>query len=434
LLIDLHFGIIIKTLRYEGGVYMTYIEEKGQLLKAVEKTLSIASTEEKNRALKLVAESIDNKRDEILKANDIDIENALKSNMKEGFVDRLKLNDERIDGILEGIYTVIKLQDPIWKSDKAWTLENGLTITKMSVPFGVIGIIYESRPNVTVDAFALTLKSGNCLMLRGSSTAINSNIALVSAIKEGLKNSSIPVDVIQFIEDTGRELVLEMLHANKYLDLVLPRGSGRLINFVIENASVPTLKTGEGNNHIFVDETANLEDAKNILVNAKTQRVGVCNTVETLLVHEKVAKAFLPMAYEAIHEKIEIRGDRETKGIIDVKDAVESDWAEEYEDYIIAAKVVKDIDEAIDHINKYGTKHSESIITNNLVNANRFQKEIDAATVYVNASTRFTDGGEFGFGAEMGISTQKLHARGPVGLEQLVTYKYLVMGQGQIRK
>lgn len=413
---------------------MTYIEGKGQLLKSAEKILSISSTQEKNNALKLVAESIEYNRKEILKANDLDVQNAIESNMKEGLVDRLKLDDGRIDGILQGIETVIKLQDPVWKSDRAWTMENGLTISKMSVPLGVIGIIYESRPNVTVDAFSLALKSGNGIMLRGSSTAIHSNIALIEAIKEGLRKSSITEDVVQFIEDTDRDLVTDMLHANKYLDLIIPRGGAGLINFVVENSSVPTLQTGEGNCHTFVDESGNLEDAVNIVLNAKTQRVGVCNACETLLVHEKVAEKFLPMVHEAIKDKVELRGDSSTQKIIDVNPATDSDWAQEYLDYIMAIRVVKNVDEAIDHINQYGTKHSEAIVTNDLVNANRFNREVDAATVYVNASTRFTDGAEFGFGAEMGISTQKTHARGPVGLEQLVTYKYLVMGQGQIRK
>lgn len=329
---------------------------------------------------------------------------------------------------------MIKLEDPIWQSNKVWTMENGLTISKMTIPLGVIGIIYESRPNVTVDAFSLALKSGNCVILRGSSSAINSNIALVKAIKEGLTNSPIPEDVVQFIESSDRNLVADMLKANEYIDLIIPRGGKGLIDFVVKNATVPTLQTGEGNCHLFVDEHADLAKALPILVNSKTQRLGVCNTIETLLIHEKVKEKFLPMAYEAIKDIIELRGCLETRDIIDVKEASEEDYWEEYLDAKLAIKVVSDVDEAINHINKYGTQHSESIITENLSNANKFQRSVDASSVYVNASTRFTDGAEFGFGAEMGISTQKTHARGPVGLEQLTTYKYLIMGEGQIRK
>ena len=413
---------------------MISLQEKGALLKESERKLAVASTHEKNLALREVAHSIDGSREEILKANALDVENARKSGMKEGLVDRLLLDHGRIDGIIESLYTVIKLPDPIWKSDRVWTLENGLTISKMTVPLGVIGIVYESRPNVTVDAFGLALKSGNAILLRGSSTAIHSNIALVKAIKEGLKKTEIPEGVVEFIDDTDRDLVLQMLRSNDFLDLVIPRGSGALIDFVVKNATVPTLQTGEGNCHVYIDDTAKLQDGVRIVVNAKTQRVGVCNACETLLVNRKVAKEFLPMAYEALQDKVELRADEETREIIPAKAATEEDWVTEFLDFILAIKVVEDVDEAIAHINKYGTMHSESIITETLGNALKFQRQVDASTVYVNASTRFTDGGEFGFGAEMGISTQKTHARGPVGLEQLVTHKYLVMGQGQTRK
>ncbi len=413
---------------------MSQLVEKGEKLKRAKTTLGIASTRGKNEALALVAKSIKDSQENILNANMKDIENARNSGMKEGLVDRLLLNQARINGIIEGIETVIKLPDPIWKSDSVWTLENGLTISKMSVPLGVMGIIYESRPNVTVDAFALALKSGNGILLRGSSTAIYSNIALVEAIKKGLRESDITEDCIQFIDDTDRGLVLEMLKANEYLDLIIPRGGGDLINFVVKNATVPTLQTGEGNCHIFIDESANLDDGVKIVINAKTQRVGVCNACETLLVHEKVKESFLPLIYDALKDKVELRADDDTRRIIPAKVATDEDYATEFLDFILAIKVVKDVDEAIEHISKYGTMHSESIITENLNNALKFQRQVDAATVYVNASTRFTDGAEFGFGAEMGISTQKTHARGPVGLEQLVTHKYLVMGQGQVRK
>ena len=413
---------------------MTYIEEKGKLLKAAEKQLSIASTKDKNIALEKVAQAIEARREEILRANQEDIEAGKASDMSAALIDRLTLNNERLDGIIEGIRTVIKLPDPIWKSNKVWTLENGLTISQMTTPLGTIGIVYESRPNVTVDAFSLALKSGNCIILRGSSSAIKSNTALVQAIKEGLSNSPISEDVVQFIDDTDRDLVLDMLRANDYIDLIIPRGGRGLIQFVIQNATVPTLQTGEGNCHTFIDESANLEAALKILINAKTQRLGVCNTCETLLVHEAIKDDFLPMAYEAIKDKIELRGCPRTLEVIQVREATEEDYWEEYLDAILAVKVVKDVDEAIAHINKYGTKHSEAIVTESLTNANKFQRQVDASSVYVNASTRFTDGGEFGFGAEMGISTQKTHARGPVGLEQLTTYKYLIMGQGQVRE
>jgi len=413
---------------------VTYIEEKGKLLKAAEKQLSIASTKDKNIALEKVAQAIEARREEILRANQEDIKAGKASDMSAALIDRLTLNNERLDGIIEGIRTVIKLPDPIWKSNKVWTLENGLTISQMTTPLGTIGIVYESRPNVTVDAFSLALKSGNCIILRGSSSAIKSNTALVQAIKEGLRKSPISEEVVQFIDDTDRDLVLDMLRANDYIDLIIPRGGRGLIQFVIQNATVPTLQTGEGNCHTFIDESANLEAALKILINAKTQRLGVCNTCETLLVHEAIKDDFLPMAYEAIKDKIELRGCPRTLEVIQVKEATEEDYWEEYLDAILAVKVVKDVDEAIAHINKYGTKHSEAIVTESLTNANKFQRQVDASSVYVNASTRFTDGGEFGFGAEMGISTQKTHARGPVGLEQLTTYKYLIMGQGQVRE
>lgn len=409
------------------------IKEKGKLLREAEKQLSIASSHDKNLALGHVKEAIDKNRQEILKANAKDIENAHKENMAEGLVDRLMLDNERIDGIIDGLDTVIKLEDPIWKSEKLWTVENGLVITRMSVPLGVIAIIYESRPNVSVDAFSLALKSGNCILLRGSSSAINSNKALVKAMKEGLRKSPISEHVLEFVDDTDRKHVNDLLTANEYIDLIIPRGGRKLIDLVVKNASVPTLQTGEGNCHVFVDETANLDDALKIIINAKTQRLGVCNTIETSLVHKNIAEKFLPMLYEALKDDIELRGDSNSRGIIDIIQAKEEDWKEEYLAAILAVKVVDSIDEAIEHINKYGTKHSEAIVTESLKNSTKFQRQVDASSVYVNASTRFTDGSVFGFGAEMGISTQKIHARGPVGVDQLVSYKYLVTGQGHIR-
>lgn len=413
---------------------MKYMETLGKLLKEAEKELSVASTDKKNESLIRVAESIEKMKEHILEENLKDIEIAYENKMKESLVDRLRLDVDKIDDIIKSIHTVIKLKDPIWSSKKLWTLPNDLTITNMNVPLGVIGIIYESRPNVTVDAFTLAVKSGNCIMLRGSSSAINSNKALVKAIKDGLSLSEISPDVVQFVEKEDRKYVNEMLHLNKYVDLVIPRGGSGLIDFVVKNSTIPTIETGVGNCHIFVDESGNLKSALDIITNAKVQRPGVCNACETVLVHESVAKDFLPKLYNALSEKVELRGCNLTTNIIDITDATEEDFKTEYLDYILSIKVVKDIDEAIEHINDYGTKHSESIITENFTNASLFQRKIDAAAVYVNASTRFTDGGAFGFGAEMGISTQKIHARGPIGLEQLVSNKYLISGNGQIRK
>ena len=413
---------------------MSYVMEKLEKLKAVEGDLLKASTEEKNKALNIVADTMEDHKDRILAANKKDLEEARKVNMNSALVDRLMLDEERLGGIIKGVRDVAKLPDPVWESNKTWTLENGLTIAKMSVPLGVVGIIYESRPNVTADAFALAFKSGNGIILRGSSSAINSNMALVEAIREGLEKTSISKESIQFFEDTNRDHVKTLLEAKGYVDLLIPRGGKGLINFVLDNAKVPTLQTGEGNCHVFIDETGKLDDGVKIVVNAKTQRTGVCNACETLLVHEKVAGEFLPKLYEEIKDEVEIFGDEIVRKYINVKEASEEDWATEYLDSKLAIRVVGSVDEAIDHINKYGTRHSESIVSQDYTNIKKFTKLVDASTVYANASTRFTDGSEFGFGAEMGISTQKTHARGPVGLEQLVTYKYIVLGEGHIRK
>ncbi len=413
---------------------MSEIVRKGMLLKNASNLLIKANTKDKNEALKKVSESLEEYKELILMENEKDVEQAVRMHMKESLVDRLRLTEQRIRDMMEGIKAVMDLKDPVWQSKEVWTLENGLNISKMSVPLGVIGIIYESRPNVTVDAFALALKSGNCILLRGSSSAIFSNKALVYAIKEGLKKSNISEDVIQLIEDTSRESVVEMLKLNDYIDLIIPRGGSGLIQSVVKNATVPTIETGVGNCHIFVDETAKVEEAVKIVVNAKTQRPGVCNACETVLVHESIAEEFLPLLKEALNQTVEIRGCLLTKQIIDVAEATEGDWSEEYLDYILAVKVISNVDEAIAHIGKYGTKHSESIITEDYSNSEKFLREIDAASVYVNASTRFTDGGVFGFGCEMGISTQKMHARGPMGLNELVTVKYVVRGNGQIRE
>lgn len=412
---------------------VTILLEQCKRLKKTAEVLAIANSRDKNQALREVAISIKEHEEYILQENAKDVEAAKRSGMKESLIDRLRLTQDRIDGMIDSIESIIEAKDPIWRSSDVWTLENGLIISKMTVPIGVIGIIYESRPNVTVDAFALTLKSGNCVLLRGSSNSLHSNRALVNAIKKGLENSPISKDVIGFIDDGDRGIVKEMLTCNEYIDLIIPRGGKNLIEMVVKSATVPTIETGEGNCHIYVDSSADIEKAVAIIENAKVQRPGVCNACETLLVHGNIAKELLPKVVEIIGEKVEIRGCKEVQKIIDVKPATDEDWAEEYLDYILAVKVVKNTEEAIIHINQYGTQHSEAILTENLTNANMFQRQVDAATVYVNASTRFTDGGEFGFGGEMGISTQKMHARGPMGLNELVTVKYTIVGNGHIR-
>lgn len=426
--------IIISKLLIQRGVAMSELIEKCKKLKEASQLLATVSTTIKNEALKYTAEAIKENKALILRENQKDIDAALKKGMKESLIDRLRLNNARIEGMIEGIEAIIKFKDPVWKSNEVWSLENGLTVSKMSVPLGVIGIIYESRPNVTVDAFSLAFKSGNGILLRGSSSAIHSNKALVKAIREGLQKSQISPEVIQLVEDLDRRLVEEMLRMNEYIDVIIPRGGADLIRFVVDHATVPTIETGVGNCHIFIDESADSDKALAIIENAKVQRPGVCNSCETVLVHQSIAGQFLPMLKNNLEDRVALRGCAKTRQIIDVQQATEADWAEEYLDYILAIKVVEGLDEAITHITRYGTKHSEAILTESYSNANEFLRRVDAAAVYVNASTRFTDGAEFGFGAEMGISTQKIHARGPMGLNELVTIKYTIIGDGQIRE
>lgn len=413
---------------------MSNLIEKCKRLKEASYDLSGAPTKDKNEALKLVIDSLNKNLQYILAENEKDVKIAKENGTKDSLIDRLTLNKSRMEGVIDGVNTIIDLKDPIWKSNDLWTTEDGLTISRMTVPLGVIGIIYESRPNVTVDAFALALKSGNSILLRGSSSAIYSNKALVKAIKEGLRQSKISEDVVELIDDLDRDLVKEMLTLNEYIDVIIPRGGSDLIRFVVDNATVPTIETGIGNCHTYIDDTAKIEDSINIIINAKTQRPGVCNACETVLVHENMARDILPKLYQALNDKVELRGCPKTREIIDIKEAREEDWAEEYLDYILAVKVVGDVKEATDHIQRYGSQHSEAIVTENFTNANYFLRRVDAATVYVNASTRFTDGGKFGFGGEMGISTQKIHARGPMGINELVTIKYTIVGNGQIRE
>ncbi len=392
------------------------------------------SSEKKNEALKEIANALIENTDKILAENEIDLKNAKENNIKTSMIDRLRLTKERIKGIAEGVLQVALLNDPIGEVLGMTKRPNGLTIGKKRVPIGVIGIIFEARPNVTVDAACLTLKTGNAVILRGGKEAIRSNIILTDIMRSALLKVGIPGDAINLIHDTDRETAREMMKLNGYIDVLIPRGGAGLIKSVVENATVPVIETGAGNCHIYVDSDADIDMACNILINAKVQRPSVCNACESLLIHKDIAPAFIPKAFKALEENgVEIRGCERTQAIYDVKPATDEDYYTEYNDLIISAKIVDNIDEAINHINTHNTKHSESIITKSYDNAQKFLNEIDAAAVYVNASTRFTDGFEFGFGAEIGISTQKLHARGPMGLNELTSTKYIIYGNGQIR-
>ena len=398
--------------------------------------LANLSTEMKDAALEAIATELENSMEEILAENRKDLEAGEKAGLSKALLDRLLLNEARIRGMAEGLREIIKLKDPVGDVIEMWRRPNGLMVGKMRVPIGVIGIIYEARPNVTIDAAGLCLKAGNAVILRGGSEAINSNRILARIAAEAIARVGLPAGCIQLVQTTDREAVSVLLGLNEYLDLLIPRGGAGLIRRVINEARVPVIETGTGNCHIYVDEGADLQMALDIVFNAKTSRPGVCNAVETLLVHRDIAPDFLPEIYRLFKQnQVELRGCPATREIIpDIIEAVESDWEEEYLDYILAVKVVDDFDEAVSHINTYGTKHSEAIITNDYSRSQRFLKEVDAAAVYVNASTRFTDGNQFGLGAEIGISTQKLHARGPMGLNELTTCKYIIYGQGQIRE
>ena len=414
---------------------MLTIENLGMNAKEASYDLGIASTTEKNKALELMASALLNEKQEIINENKKDLDIAIEKGTSKAMLDRLYLNEDRIEGMAKGLMDLIALDDPIGEVIEMWKRPNGIQIGKQRVPMGVIGIIYEARPNVTCDAAGLCLKTGNAVILRGGSEAINSNKAIVKILRKALKESDLPQDSIQLVEDTSRETATKMMKLNEYIDVLIPRGGAGLIQAVVKNATVPVIETGVGNCHIYVDEVCDFEMAKNIIVNAKTSRPAVCNAAEKMLINEKIAKDFLPIICEALKEKeVEIRGDEKVKAIIEeVSCATEEDWRKEYLDYIIGAKVVKDVNEAITHINKYGSGHSEAIITDSYKNSQKFLNKVNAAAVYVNASTRFTDGGEFGFGAEIGISTQKLHARGPMGLKELTTIKYIIYGNGQTR-
>ena len=411
------------------------LETLGRNAKEAEIVLRNLDTAKKNQVLEAVADSLVADSKALLTANAIDVENGRKNQMPEGLVDRLMLTEARIASMAEGLRQVAALEDPIGEVTGMKKRPNGLLIGQKRVPLGVIGIIYEARPNVTADAFALCFKTGNVVILKGGSDAIHSNTAIVDCIRRTLDENGITKDAIQLISDTSRETAGEFMKMNEYVDVLIPRGGKGLIKAVVNNSTIPVIETGTGNCHIYVDESADLQMAADIVMNAKTQRVGVCNACESLLVHEKVKDALLPVLAERLRTKnVEMRADEEAKALIpDAVTATEEDWGTEYLDYILSIKVVGSADEAIRHINRYNTGHSEAIITRDYNNAQKFLDEVDAAAVYVNASTRFTDGFEFGFGAEIGISTQKLHARGPMGLLALTSTKYIIYGNGQIR-
>lgn len=403
--------------------------------KAAETEMRNLSTDKKNEVLLAVADRLVKDTQTLIRANAVDVEEGKRNQMPEGLIDRLLLTESRIEGMAEGLRQVAALDDPIGEVTGMKKRPNGLLIGQKRVPLGVIGIIYEARPNVTADAFALCFKTGNVVILKGGSDAIHSNEAIVNSIRATLKEQRVTEDAIQLISDTSRETAAEFMKMNQYVDVLIPRGGRGLIKAVVEQSTIPVIETGTGNCHTYVDETADLQMAADIIINAKTQRVGVCNACESVLVHEKVKDAFLPVLAKRLQEKhVEIRADQAAYELIPgAVHATEEDWGKEYLDYILSVKVVSSVEEAIAHINKYNTRHSEAIITNNYTNAQKFLDEVDAAAVYVNASTRFTDGFEFGFGAEIGISTQKLHARGPMGLLALTTTKYIIYGNGQIR-
>lgn len=411
-----------------------YLETLGENAVKAKYTISLLEEKKRNDILLKIADALVKNSAFIIEQNKIDYEKGVSENMKTGLLDRLMLNEQRIEGISEGIRQVAALEDPLNRVLSEKTMANGMHIKKISVPLGVIGIIYESRPNVTADAFSLTFKSGNVCILKGGSDAINSNIAIVKVIRDVLKEENVDENAVQLIEKTDRETAAAFMKLNDYVDVLIPRGSANLIKAVVNNSTIPVIETGSGNCHVYVDKDADIDMAVNIIFNAKTQRIGVCNACESLVVHKDIKEALLPKLAAKLKEKdVEIRGDKGTKDVIDCVDATEEDFGKEYLDYIISVKTVSDVDEAIAHINKYNTGHSDCIVTNNDETADKFLKGVDAACVYRNVSTRFTDGFEFGLGAEIGISTQKLHARGPMGLNELTSYKYIITGNGQTR-
>lgn len=414
---------------------MSELIRKGKNAKEATYILANLTTTDKDRALESMAKNLLENADNIIEENKKDLKKAVENGTSKAMLDRLSLDKSRIEGMADGLMQIINLQDPVGEVIGMWNRPNGLQIGQKRVPIGVIGIIYEARPNVTCDAAGLCLKSGNAVILRGGKEAINSNIAIIKALRQGLKEANITEDAVQLVEDTSREVATEMMKLNDYIDVLIPRGGAGLIKAVVNNATVPVIETGTGNCHIYIDSECDFEMAKNIVVNAKTSRPAVCNAAESLVIHEGVAEELLPILAQALRDKdVVLRGDKKAREIVkDMEEATGEDFYKEYLDYIMSVKVVKDIDEAIAHINKYNTGHSEAIVTKNYENSQKFLQRVDAAAVYVNASTRFTDGAEFGFGAEIGISTQKLHARGPMGLKELTTIKYIIFGNGQIR-
>lgn len=412
------------------------LETLGKLAVAAKYKIEGLSTKEKNDALIKVAEGLIRDSGIIIAANKKDMKNGMSKGMPEGLLDRLALNEDRISAMAEGLKQVAALPDPIGEVLEEWKRPNGLVLEKRRVPMGVIGIIYEARPNVTADAFALCFKTGNAVILKGGSDALYSNISITKSIRNSLEGIGITKDAIQLIEETDREVTASFMKMNQYIDVLIPRGGAGLISMVVNNSTIPVIETGTGNCHIYIDKEADLTMATDIVVNAKTQRIGVCNACESLVIHRDIKEIFLPALKKALDEKhkVEIRGDEEVLSVLsDAFPVNEDDYATEYLDYILSVKTVGSVEEAIEHINRYHTKHSDAIITSNEEIALRFLNGVDSACCYWNASTRFTDGFEFGFGAEIGISTQKLHARGPMGLKELTTYKYIIKGTGQIR-
>lgn len=419
----------------------SYLEDYGKKAKKASYLMACAGGEKKNEALAKAAELLKERAGSIIAENEKDLKNAIENGIRPQMIDRLRLTEKRIDDMATGIHQLVGLKDPVGEIIGGGRRPNGLEIIKKRVPLGVLGIIFEARPNVTCDAAGLCVKSGNACILRGGKEAILSNLAIAKVFREALASSGLPEDAVQLIDNTDREIANGMMKLDNYIDVLIPRGGAGLIKNVLINATVPVIRTGTGNCHVFVDESADQDMAVNIIINAKTQRPSVCNAEESLLVHKNIAGEFLPkIAKELISRNVELRVCERTAeilkkaGIEQFVPATEEDWATEYDDLILAARVVDSCDEAIDHINRYGTMHSEAIITESYENGKRFTEQVDAACVYINASTRFTDGFEFGLGAEIGISNQKLHARGPMGLEELTTVKYIINGEGQIRK
>lgn len=419
---------------------MKTIIEIGRAAKAASYKLAVATTEQKNQALLNMAEELEKNFDDIMEANTQDMANAMANDKPKPFLDRLMLTEKRISDMAAGLRALVDLPDPVGKVQRTWTGAQGIEISRVSVPMGVIGIIYEARPNVTADGAGICLKTGNAVILRGGSDAVNSNLIIGRVLAKGAAQAGLPEESVQVVADTGRETANQMMTLNEYIDLLIPRGGKGLIQSVLKNATVPVIETGAGNCHVFVDESANLKKAVDIIINAKVQRPSVCNSVESLLVAESIAERALPVIAESLRKaEVEIRGCEKTVAILSadgfaVKPATEEDFYTEYNSLIISCKVVADVNEAVEHINEHGTHHSDCIVTENKENAASFQRGVDSAAVYVNASTRFTDGEQFGFGAEIGISTQKLHARGPMALEEMTSYKYLVTGDGQARE